>query len=629
MDMSGHNHGAGIGSEANYAFARAFWFIIIAAVGLAVAIRAANHCVARQRLRACTDPAVAHSVCARPTGPISRAWATATALSREAGLPQVPPPAVPGLRWAAPPPLGRVLLLLVYWAVVAFSMSYGVVVHDVYYWERIGYRNAWIALAQLPLIYLLAIKCNPLGWLVGCGHERLAWLHRWVARTMLITATVHGFHFWTEWARADFVAFELSAMPLVKYGLAAWSVLLWTVIVGFVPVRRLAYEVWLLQHVASAVVMLWLLYRHIPTNARYLLWMAIGFFVWDRVARALLLLWRNVRWPSTPWSSAAASSSSPCLQGRDQSVRRRFGHDMTLRVLGDGVTLVTVRGVGFSWRAGQHVYLWVPRLGPLEAHPYTMAGAHEPSGDGHLQLVVRAHGGFSRRLHDCAARQPERVMTAFLSGPFGVPPRWDIYETLVLIGASTGASFILPLLESIAAAAPGRMCARRVELTLMARTLAEMEFYLLRAKDAARRGRHQGIRVLLHVAMTAGRRRERLVDQPLRPNNDSAAEKAAFADYNPIEESWSRLSCRQSGSKHDDDDEDDDFIREYTVRPDIEALIREPVEEAWGETAIVVCGGGELIARTRNCVSRLSDERAVHKGTGAQGIYLHAEEYSF
>jgi len=72
-----------------------------------------------------------------------------------------------------------------------------------------------------------------------------------------------------------------------------------------------------------------------------------------------------------------------------------------------------------------------------------------------------------------------------------------------------------------------------------------------------------------------------------------------------------------------------EYVREYSSRPDIEALIREPVERAWGETAVVVCGGKELVARTRNCVSRLSDERAVHKGTGAQGIYLHVEEYAF
>ena len=43
------------------------------------------------------------------------------------------------------------------------------------------------------------------------------------------------------------------------------------------------------------------------------------------------------------------------------------------------------------------------------------------------------------------------------------------------------------------------------------------------------------------------------------------------------------------------------------------------MEDAWGETAVVVCGGKEIVSRTRNCVAALSDERAVHKGDGRAG----------
>ncbi|EQL01135.1 Flavoprotein transmembrane component [Ophiocordyceps sinensis CO18] len=352
MDM-GHTHGAaGINSASNRAFARDYWYIAIGITGLVVAVRAVNYIGAVQRQKACGDPSVAHATCTRPDGRLEA------------------------------------------------------ILDDAYYWERIGYRNAWVSLMQLPLLYLLAIKCNPVGWLVGVGHERLNWLHRWVARTMLVTATVHGFHFWTEWARADFVAYELAIMPLVKYGIAAWAVLLWSVVVGFLPVRRLAYEAWLLQHIVSAVVMLWLLYKHVPASARYLLYMAISFLVFDRVARWLLLLWQNTRWP---WSS---SPSPPAATG--------FGHNMSMRAVGGTTTILTIRDVQFNWHAGQHVYLWVPRLGPLEAHPYTIACANElsdsPAGSHSVQLVVRAHGGFSKRILARAARHPERTLAAFLSG---------------------------------------------------------------------------------------------------------------------------------------------------------------------------------------------------------------------
>jgi len=64
-------------------------------------------------------------------------------------------------------------------------------------------------------------------------------------------------------------------------------------------------------------------------------------------------------------------------------------------------------------------------------------------------------------------------------------------------------------------------------------------------------------------------------------------------------------------------------------RPNVADFIRFPVEESGGGTAVAVCGGKSLTGDVRNFVSALSDERAVHKGTGAQGIFLHVEEYCF
>jgi hypothetical protein len=64
-------------------------------------------------------------------------------------------------------------------------------------------------------------------------------------------------------------------------------------------------------------------------------------------------------------------------------------------------------------------------------------------------------------------------------------------------------------------------------------------------------------------------------------------------------------------------------------RPDIGSFIRRPVEATGGETQIAVCGGKSIVACVRNNVAALSDERGVHKGTGAQGIALFTEHYCF
>lgn len=64
-------------------------------------------------------------------------------------------------------------------------------------------------------------------------------------------------------------------------------------------------------------------------------------------------------------------------------------------------------------------------------------------------------------------------------------------------------------------------------------------------------------------------------------------------------------------------------------RPDVRKILLRSLEGARGESAVVVCGPSGLTTDVRKSVVSLSDERAVHKGTGAQGIYLHTEGFSF
>lgn len=63
-------------------------------------------------------------------------------------------------------------------------------------------------------------------------------------------------------------------------------------------------------------------------------------------------------------------------------------------------------------------------------------------------------------------------------------------------------------------------------------------------------------------------------------------------------------------------------------KPDIYKEILEVVRNAQGETGIAVCGPTRLSSQVRNTVVRISDERAVKKGSGAEAIYLHVENQS-
>jgi hypothetical protein len=70
-------------------------------------------------------------------------------------------------------------------------------------------------------------------------------------------------------------------------------------------------------------------------------------------------------------------------------------------------------------------------------------------------------------------------------------------------------------------------------------------------------------------------------------------------------------------------------IQIYSGRPQTKDIIRRALEQARGESAVVVCGPAGLTGDVKQGVVELSDERAVHKGTGAQGVYLHTEGFGW
>lgn len=210
----------------------------------------------------------------QPSNALEAAFATVTALAREISYPQLHFNNR-WISWLSPPPVGRSVLLLCYGAVLTFMLTNRAIVEDAYYHERVGFRAAWISVTQIPLVYLLSSKSSLVGVVVGSSHERLNWLHRWVSRSLLLTVTVHGGFFFREWWIADFIQKELDMMSMVKYGIGGWFILLWTFLSSLSPLRSWAYEVFVVQHIAAAVVFLCIIYIHVPSYARYNVWIAM------------------------------------------------------------------------------------------------------------------------------------------------------------------------------------------------------------------------------------------------------------------------------------------------------------------------------------------------------------------
>ncbi|KAI9768955.1 MAG: hypothetical protein M1840_004551 [Geoglossum simile] len=112
---------------------------------------------------------------------------------------------------------------------------------------------------------------------------------------------------------------------------------------------------------------------------------------------------------------------------------------------------------------------------------------------------------------------------------------------------------------------------------------------------------------------------------PASPKVFVSEKSAPPPDYNPTAASTPSTTPSLKVENHPSPSP----IRILSGRPDCRNIIQKELELAYGESAVIVCGPSSLVDTVRDAVVTLSDERAVHKGTGAQGIYMHTEYFGY
>jgi predicted ferric reductase len=238
-----------------------------------------------------------------------------------------------------------------------------------------------VTLGQLPLIFLLSSKNNFIGYLSGVSYERLNWLHRWCARTMLLTATIHMGYFFTSWAQYDYIGYKLKNDNISWKGLAAWCTLVWIVFSSMTPIRGWCYELFVVQHLVSFAVFIGFVYIHIPVDMKGYVWIPVALFFFDRTLRALRAVYTNV------------SLFHPS-QRRKGHMKGFWALEAEFTPLPHNTTRVVIQNPPISWTPGQHVFLSCQSVVPLQSHPFTVASIPE---DGVMEFLIKSESGGTRR----------------------------------------------------------------------------------------------------------------------------------------------------------------------------------------------------------------------------------------
>jgi hypothetical protein len=571
------------------------------------------------------------------------------ATCREATYPQISPSNT--YLWLKVPPVGIILMLLVY---LAFIMGLEFNDNDIagaQHYTSLGVRASWLAVAQIPLLLLLSGKANLIGALVGVSYERLNVYHRWVSRMILLLITLHFGYQSYGWNQYGLIQLEWNTDTCPPTGIAAYALLLWLNFASLAPIRNRFYEIFVVQHIFSFIAFVYLVIRHLPSTALYsrtYVYAGIGIYFLDRLIRTIRYAYHNIR---------PARASLIALDG--------------------GATKIRVQSKQVkSWAPGSHVFLAIPRLGLGQSHPATIASIPS-SHNGDLIFILRRRNGFTNRLHKCAnssqastlpecekeveapaSALPEPTYLAMIGGPYGASHSDPAaFDTVFMISGSTGITFMLSNLLSLAhrAQTSSKLPLRVLEFVWAVKQICWTSWVTEELTMAVNDLKAKGIEVNVTIYVTCD---DSFTSLPVGNSESGCACDLSVGPCCCDTKSYSATSIEEIKDSSDDittekntnsSSKNQKVVEKITVasqtsaasrslrslpfatlasgRPDMNELVWGLAEQAEGEMAIFACGPLGLSTGIRNTVASISNERAVHKGTGAEGIYLHVESF--
>lgn len=350
------------------------------------------------------------------------------------------PPPVPVINKTLPPN-GVSLFIIAFLALNFFYMFFHIN-FNAFELFILADRFGLVFIANLPLLYLLAGKNQPLKFLTGRSYESLNIFHRRLGELLCLQAFLHCAGMTFVW----YVLFRPNGFGLINFlllkviwlGLGAffsYEILYFTSLGSF---RQRWYELFLGLHVFFQIVSLVFVFFH-HHAARPYVGVAVAIFVVDRL---VYRIWRK---------SGTYEAQVETLEDREtvklsSTLHRRSVSQMSA-FLGTSISA--------GWAATDHVFVSIPLLARkhvVQSHPFTIASRApvKDSDELHLQLIIRAQDGFSRDLLNIAFVQRQLIIR--VDGPYGSSHARHMLEDsdlALIIAGGSGIAVGWPLVQHL------------------------------------------------------------------------------------------------------------------------------------------------------------------------------------
>lgn len=303
-------------------------------------------------------------------------------------------------------------------------------------------RTSVMFAINLPLLYLLAAKNQPLKLLTGYSYESLNIFHRRLGEYMCLLAFLHSAGMFGVW----FTLLRPSGMTLIEYLLkriillglgafVAYEMLYFTSLGSF---RRKWYELFLATHIFLQVAALVLLWFH-HHRSRIPVATALGIFLLDR------LVYRTVLKTKTVVASLEVQGDSTVI------IRVRISMPKNQRKWRS----LAYSDINSGWKYTEHVFLTVPSLSPkhfIQAHPFTIASKPPDvnASESNLELIIRGRDGFTSDLLKFSRGHDKAKIR--IDGPYGSQSAVEALEDCdipIIIAGGSGIAVTWPLIWSV------------------------------------------------------------------------------------------------------------------------------------------------------------------------------------
>ncbi|KAI1465019.1 FAD-binding domain-containing protein [Daldinia caldariorum] len=426
--------------------------------------------------------------------------------------------------------------------------------------KQLRNRSGTLATANMIPLFLMAGRNNPLIPLLGMSFDTFNLMHRWFGRIVALEAVCHTFAFWAASAAGGSWAKALNTtvtVPFLLYGFLAVIAFVAIFIQASSIARHAYYECFKILHIGLAALAVAGLWYHL--NLKHLSaikWLIPVIPLWagDRFIRFMRLVYHN------------------------------FGRGGTKTLVealpGNAVRLTVTMARPWTFKPGQHAYLYMPSISFWQSHPFSLAWseeAEELSSDKlamnrqdvlamhktTMSFIIRGRSGMTNTLYQRAAAQPEgRLMTTCLvEGPYGGEHMMHSYGTVMLFAGGVGITHAVPHVRDLVAGfANGTVATRKVVLVWIIQSPEHLEW----------------IRPWMTEILAMDRRREvlRIMLFVSRPRSTKEIHSPSST------------------------------VQMFPGRPNIETLIGMEAEQQVGTMGVTVCGPGALSDEVRQAIRR-------------------------